>query len=98
MTKDPANLSSAYENDTNLGSLGNPSGPILFFANLCSVYTLLASSKLIPLVFINRWTSRLPLASSPALESPSVTFELRSNADELKPASTSPMNEVGSRE
>ena len=39
----------AHENDTNFGSLGLPSGPILFFANRSSVYILRASSNPTPL-------------------------------------------------
>src|SRR2546421_1004995 len=76
-----------HENETNFGSLGTPSAPILFFAKRCSVYTLLASSKVIPRVRIRRWTSRLPFISRPPRESPSITFEERSKSVDVKPDS-----------
>lgn len=44
----------SQENDTNFGSFGMPSSPIPAFLNLCSMYTRLASSKLIPRIFISR--------------------------------------------
>lgn len=46
-----------HANETNLGSLGIPSGPILFLANLPSVYILLASSKPTLLFFMIFCTS-----------------------------------------
>ena len=50
-----------YENVTSFGSRGSPSAPILFFLKPCSMNTLLASSKLMPRVFMSRCTSRFPL-------------------------------------
>jgi hypothetical protein len=50
-----------YENVTSFGSRGSPSVPMLFFLKPCSMNTLLASSKLMPRVFMSRCTSRFPL-------------------------------------
>ena len=86
-----------HENDTNFGSRGMPSAPIPFFLNRCSIYTRRASSKLIPLNFINRWTSRLAVWSRPPRESPSTILLDRSKSADVKPDSTSPMNVVGTR-
>jgi hypothetical protein len=86
-----------HENDTNFGSLGKPSAPMLFFLKLCSIYTLLASSKPMPRFFMILCTSRFPLTSSPALESPSMTLLLRSKSLDVKPDSTSDMKDVGTR-
>lgn len=87
-----------YEKLTNFGSLGNPSGPILFFANRPSVYILLASSKLTLRFFIIFCISLLLELSNPALESPAATFPDRSKAEEENPASISPEKEEGRRE
>ena len=86
-----------HENDTNLGSLGNPSGPISFFANLASVYILLASSKSTFLLLIILCTSRFACWSSPARESPAATLVERSKSVEVKPDSMSLVKEEGSR-
>ena len=88
---------SFHENDTNFGSLGLPSGPILFFANRCSVYILLASSKPTFLVFIIFCTSRFAAWSSPARESPAAIFVERSKSAEVKPDSMSLENDEGKR-
>ena len=88
---------SGHEKDTNLGSLGNPSGPISFFANLASVYILLASSKPTFLLLIILCTSRFACWSSPARESPAATLVERSKSVEVKPDSISLVKEEGSR-
>jgi hypothetical protein len=88
----------SYEKLTNFGSLGLPSGPIPFFANLPSVKILLASSKLTLLFFMIFWISRLESTSSPERESPAATLAERSKAEEEKPDSMSALKEVGRRE
>ena len=88
----------SYEKLTNFGSLGLPSGPIPFFANLPSVKILLASSKLTLLFFIIFWISRLESTSRPERESPAATLAERSKAEEEKPDSMSALKEVGRRE
>ena len=85
-----------HENDTNLGSLGIPSGPISFFANLASVYILLASSKPTFLLLIILCTSPFACWSSPARESPAATLVERSKSVEVKPDSISLVKEGGS--
>lgn len=87
-----------YEKLTNLGSLGKPSGPILFLANRPSVCILLASSKFTLRLFIIFWISLLLLSSNPRLESPEATFPDRSKADDDKPFSISAEKEEGRRE
>lgn len=87
-----------YEKLTNFGSLGLPSGPIPFFANLPSVKILLASSKLTLLFFMIFWISCLESMSSPERESPAATLAERSKAEEEKPDSISALKEVGRRE
>lgn len=78
-----------YEKLTNLGSLGSPSGPILFFANRPSVCILLASSKLTLRLFMIFIISLLLASSNPLLESPPETLPDRSNAEDDNPDSTS---------
>ena len=70
---------------------------MLFFANVRSVYTFLASSKPSFCFFIMRLTSRLPASFSPLRESPSAMFSPRLKSREWKPSSTSPMNDDGTR-
>ena len=88
---------SCHENDTNLGSLGIPSGPISFFANFASVYILLASSKPSFLLLMILCTSRFACWSSPARESPAATLVERSKSVEVKPDSISLVKDEGSR-
>ena len=86
-----------HENETNFGSRGIPSGPILFFANRCSVYILRASLKSTFLLLMIFSTSRFPRASRPERESPSVILPARSKSDECSPASTSSRKVSGMR-
>lgn len=83
------NLSHHYEKLTNLGSLGNPSGPILFLANRPSVCILLASSKLTLRLFMIFIISLLLASSNPLLESPPETLPAKSNAEDDNPDSIS---------
>lgn len=85
------------ENDTNFGSSGRPSGLMPFLANLCSVTILRASSNPIFLLFIIFATSLLPCWSSPARESPTATFDVRSKLLDVKPDSISLEKDEGRR-
>jgi hypothetical protein len=87
----------SHEKLTNLGSLGIPSAPILFFLKRSCMKIRLASSKSTPRRFMMRITSFLPASSSPCRESPASTFPERSNADDERPASMSSRKEVGRR-
>ena len=86
-----------YEKLTNFGSLGLPSGPILFFANRPSVYIRLASSNPTLRFRMIFWISFLLASSSPARESPAATLPDRSKAEDDRPASMSLEKEEGSR-
>lgn len=96
-TRGRRNREKGHENETNLGSLGLPSGPMLFLANRFWVYMRRASSKSTFRLFMIFLTSSFPAASNPALASPSATFAAISNCDEEKPASRSLAKLAGRR-
>lgn len=52
--RNPPSTPTCYEKLTNFGSLGMPSLPIPAFLKRCSMYTLRASSKPMPRIFIRR--------------------------------------------
>lgn len=91
-------VSTIYEKQTNLGSRGRPSEPILFFANLASVCILLASLKFTRRLFMMTWISLLLISSRPRRKSPAAILEERSNSGLVRPFSISEMKADGRRE